>query len=54
VYVRQSSRQQVIDHGESTRLQYGRPRVFRTVSLGLIHAADCRFRNSWWTSYGVL
>ena len=23
VYVRQSSRQQVIDHGESTRLQYG-------------------------------
>src|ERR1700738_2030242 len=23
VYVRQSSRQQVLDHGESTRLQYG-------------------------------
>ena len=23
VYVRQSSRQQVVDHGESTRLQYG-------------------------------
>lgn len=23
VYVRQSTRQQVIDHGESTRLQYG-------------------------------
>jgi hypothetical protein len=23
VYVRQSSRQQVADHGESTRLQYG-------------------------------
>ena len=23
IYVRQSSRQQVVDHGESTRLQYG-------------------------------
>jgi hypothetical protein len=23
IYVRQSSRQQVLDHGESTRLQYG-------------------------------
>ena len=25
IYVRQSSRQQVLDHGESTRLQYGLP-----------------------------
>src|SRR5919198_1335291 len=32
VYVRQSTRQQVIDHGESTRLQYGL--VERAVSLG--------------------
>jgi len=32
VYVRQSTRQQVIDHGESTRLQYGL--VERAVALG--------------------
>src|SRR6266545_4634913 len=32
VYVRQSTRQQVIDHGESTRLQYGL--VERAVGLG--------------------
>jgi len=32
VYVRQSSRQQVTDHGESTRLQYGL--TDRAVSLG--------------------
>jgi DNA invertase Pin-like site-specific DNA recombinase len=32
VYVRQSSRQQVLDHGESTRLQYGL--VERAVALG--------------------
>ena len=32
VYVRQSSRQQVVDHGESTRLQYGL--VDRAVALG--------------------
>jgi DNA invertase Pin-like site-specific DNA recombinase len=32
VYVRQSSRQQVVDHGESTRLQYGL--VERAVALG--------------------
>jgi DNA invertase Pin-like site-specific DNA recombinase len=32
VYVRQSSRQQVADHGESTRLQYGL--VDRAVALG--------------------
>ncbi|MFI6803243.1 recombinase family protein, partial [Streptosporangium canum] len=32
VYVRQSSRQQVLDHGESTRLQYGL--VARAVTLG--------------------
>src|SRR6266536_1385821 len=32
VYVRQSTRQQVIDHGESTRLQYGL--VDRAVALG--------------------
>ena len=32
VYVRQSSRQQVVDHGESTRLQYGL--VERAVGLG--------------------
>ena len=32
VYVRQSSRQQVLDHGESTRLQYGL--VERAVGLG--------------------
>ena len=32
VYVRQSTRQQVLDHGESTRLQYGL--VERAVSLG--------------------
>lgn len=32
VYVRQSSRQQAADHGESTRLQYGLTN--RTVSLG--------------------
>src|SRR6266511_711386 len=32
VYVRQSSRQQVADHGESTRLQYGL--VERAVGLG--------------------
>ncbi|MEV7737589.1 recombinase family protein [Streptomyces sp. NPDC088921] len=32
VYVRQSSKQQVVDHGESTRLQYGL--VERAVSLG--------------------
>ena len=32
VYVRQSSRQQVLDHGESTRLQYGL--ADRAVALG--------------------
>src|SRR5215208_1624086 len=32
VYVRQSTRQQVLDHGESTRLQYGL--VERAVALG--------------------
>src|SRR5579859_4124305 len=32
VYVRQSSRQQVADHGESTRLQYGL--ADRAVALG--------------------
>jgi hypothetical protein len=32
VYVRQSSRQQVVDHGESTRLQYGL--ADRAVALG--------------------
>ena len=32
VYVRQSTRQQVADHGESTRLQYGL--VERAVALG--------------------
>jgi hypothetical protein len=32
VYVRQSSRQQVLDHGESTRLQYGLKD--RAVALG--------------------
>ena len=32
VYVRQSSRQQVLDHGESTRLQYGL--TGRAVALG--------------------
>ena len=32
VYVRQSTRQQVADHGESTRLQYGL--VERAVGLG--------------------
>src|SRR5438093_11120315 len=32
VYVRQSTRQQVADHGESTRLQYGL--VQRAVGLG--------------------
>lgn len=32
VYVRQSSRQQVLDHGESTRLQYGLAE--RAVALG--------------------
>jgi DNA invertase Pin-like site-specific DNA recombinase len=32
VYVRQSSRQQVLDHGESTRLQYGL--VGRAVAMG--------------------
>src|SRR5438094_8895064 len=32
VYVRQSSRQQVVDHGESTRLQYGLAE--RAVALG--------------------
>jgi hypothetical protein len=32
VYVRQSSRQQVLDHGESTRLQYGL--VERAAALG--------------------
>jgi len=32
VYVRQSSRQQVADHGESTRLQYGLTE--RAVALG--------------------
>jgi hypothetical protein len=32
IYVRQSSRQQVADHGESTRLQYGL--VDRAVALG--------------------
>jgi len=32
VYVRQSTRQQVLDHGESTRLQYGL--VERAVGLG--------------------
>ena len=32
VYVRQSSRQQVLDHGESTRLQYGLTE--RAVALG--------------------
>src|SRR3954463_12145668 len=32
VYVRQSSRQQVVDHGESTRLQYGL--VERATALG--------------------
>ncbi|MFI6458679.1 recombinase family protein [Streptosporangium amethystogenes] len=32
VYVRQSSRQQMLDHGESTRLQYGL--VERAVALG--------------------
>nr|WP_241255687.1 recombinase family protein [Candidatus Protofrankia californiensis] len=32
VYVRQSSKQQVLDHGESTRLQYGL--VERAVALG--------------------
>src|SRR6266487_5363053 len=32
VYVRQSTRQQVVDHGESTRLQYGL--VERAVGLG--------------------
>ena len=32
VYVRQSTRQQVLDHGESTRLQYGL--VQRAVGLG--------------------
>src|SRR5829696_5859800 len=32
VYVRQSTRQQVADHGESTRLQYGL--VERAVTLG--------------------
>ena len=32
VYVRQSSRQQVLDHGESTRLQYGL--TDRAVALG--------------------
>jgi len=32
VYVRQSTRQQVLDHGESTRLQYGL--VDRAVSMG--------------------
>ena len=32
VYVRQSTRQQVLDHGESTRLQYGL--VARAVGLG--------------------
>jgi hypothetical protein len=32
VYVRQSSRQQVADHGESTRLQYGL--TGRAVALG--------------------
>ena len=32
VYVRQSSRQQVADHGESTRLQYGLAE--RAVALG--------------------
>ena len=32
IYVRQSSRQQVADHGESTRLQYGLPD--RAVALG--------------------
>jgi hypothetical protein len=32
IYVRQSSRQQVLDHGESTRLQYGLTE--RAVALG--------------------
>src|SRR5690348_8903342 len=32
IYVRQSSRQQVLDHGESTRLQYGL--ADRAVALG--------------------
>jgi hypothetical protein len=32
IYVRQSSRQQVVDHGESTRLQYGL--ADRAVALG--------------------
>ena len=32
IYVRQSSRQQVADHGESTRLQYGL--ADRAVALG--------------------
>jgi hypothetical protein len=32
VYVRQSSRQQVLDHSESTRLQYGLAE--RAVALG--------------------
>ncbi len=32
IYVRQSSRQQVLDHGESTRLQYGLKD--RAVALG--------------------
>ena len=32
IYVRQSSRQQVVDHGESTRLQYGL--TGRAVALG--------------------
>ncbi|MFJ9968999.1 hypothetical protein [Streptomyces avermitilis] len=37
VYVRQSTRQQVLDHGESTRLQYAL--VDRAVALGWL-AAD--------------
>jgi len=30
------------------------PRIFRTASLRLVHAASCLFRYSLWTSSGVL
>jgi len=36
VYVRQSSRQQVLEHSESTRLQYALARAGRGAGLGAV------------------
>ncbi len=43
----------LIRHGGGTYATSGLPRVFRTGELRLIHAANCPFRYSSWTSCGV-